>query len=92
MNANRLSLNIKKTKYMVFRYPQKPVSSLPKLDIIIDGRKIKRVDNFKFLGIEITETLSWKLHIDNLRIQISKVVGVMRRIKILLGSSFIEDI
>ena len=86
LNANRLSLNIKKTKYMVFRYPQKPASSLPKMDIIIDGKKIKRVDNFKFLGIELTETMSWKLHIDKLRIKISKVVGVMRRIKNFVSS------
>ena len=71
---------------MVFRYPQKPASSLPKMDIIIDGKKIKRVDNFKFLGIELTETMSWKLHIDKLRIKISKVVGVMRRIKNFVSS------
>ena len=81
MKANKLSLNIKKTKYMVFRYPQKSRHSLPKLSIKINDVIIERVDQFKFLGIIIHETLSWKFHTDMIRMKISKVVGVMRRLR-----------
>ena len=49
--ANKLSLNISKTKFMVFRYPQKPITSLPKLNIYIDGHRLEKVTNFDFFGI-----------------------------------------
>ena len=33
LRANRLSLNVGKTKYMLFRYPQTSINSLPKLEL-----------------------------------------------------------
>ena len=92
MKTNKLSLNIKKTKFMIFRYPQKPVSSLPKLDIKIEGKRIEQVDQFKFLGITIHETLTWKHHIDIIRVKISKVTGTMRRLKSYINSKVLLSI
>ena len=85
--ANKLSLNIKKTKYMIFRYPQKSAASLPNLSILIDGHKLERVDNFEFLGLTISETLSWKLHIEKMSNKISKVIGILSRCKRYLHTS-----
>ena len=49
--ANKLSLNIKKTKYMIFRYPQKHISSLQSLSMYINGHKLEKVVNFEFLFV-----------------------------------------
>ena len=62
LNANKLSLNIGKTKYMIFRYPQTRVNSIPSLNVYINGHKVERVNTFDFLGVTINETLTWKDH------------------------------
>ena len=90
--ANKLSLNISKTKFMIFRYPQKPPKSLPNLDIHIDGHKLEKVSNFDFLGLTINETLSWKHHIEKICTKISKVIGIMSRCKRYLQSSVMHKI
>ena len=46
----------------------------------MDGACIEKVDSFNFLGLTISETLSWKPHIDKIGKKISKVTGTMWRI------------
>ena len=43
LSANKLSLNVWKTKYMIFRYPQTPLSKIPKLELSVNGVVIKRL-------------------------------------------------
>ncbi len=53
--ANKLSLNIEKTKFIYFSKRRRKNES----EIIIDGKKIEQVQNIKFLGIQIDEKLNW---------------------------------
>ena len=92
LRANKLSLNAKKTKFMQFRYSQMNPTSLPKLSLKMDGVVIDKVDTFNFLGLTISETLSWKHHIEKVRIKISKIVGVMSRIKYQVSSKILLTI
>ena len=92
LRANKLSLNTGKTKYMLFRYSQTPLVNIPKLNLIMDGKAIDKVDSFNFLGITISETLSWKLHIEKISMKMVKVIGVMRRIKNIVSSSILLKI
>lgn len=92
LRANKLSLNVKKTKYMVFRFSQTQENSLPKLNLKMNGVNIAKVTTFKFLGITISETLSWKPHLDIISKKISKVTGVMNRIKYQVNSSILQTI
>ena len=55
--ANKLSLNVNKTKFMVF-------PSLPNdLQICVGNNPVDRVDTFKFLGLKIDSKLNWHDHI-----------------------------
>ena len=54
LSANKLSLNINKTKCMLFHSDTKTVL-YPKL--FIDNIKIERVDYFNFLGLQLHHTL-----------------------------------
>ena len=92
LNANKLSLNISKTKYMYFRYPQRRANSLPELNIYIEGHKIERVTTFDFLGVTINETLTWKDHIQKLGAKISRVIGIIGKCKKFLQSSVLLKI
>ena len=68
--ANKLSLNIKKTNYIMFG--NKPVSAAEPLNVSIDGQLLERVEFTKFLGIFIDEKLNWKKHIDHIASKIYK--------------------
>ena len=76
LKRNKLSLNVQKTKLMVFHRKQKQIK---KLNIVINGITIERVESFNFLGLIIDEGLSWKKHTDVVRNKISKVVGIFPR-------------
>ena len=56
LSANKLSLNINKTKYMVFHSHKKKLL-YPKL--FIDAIEIERVHFFNFLGLQLNHTLKW---------------------------------
>ena len=64
--ANKLSLNVTKTEYMVFGTDFR-LSNLEKvIPITIGDKQIKRVNNIKYLGVYLDENLKWANHIDNL--------------------------
>ena len=44
--TNKLSLNVKKTKFMLFRFAQKSTQNMPKLELRINGISIEQVKTF----------------------------------------------
>ena len=69
---NKLSLNIDKTNFMIFKnkYNNKP---MPDFKIEIDNKHIEQVDTTKFLGILIDNNLTWKAHTSH----ITKFLNIM---------------
>ena len=78
--VNKLSLNIKKTKYIVFHAINKDIDGLiPELkinDIIIE-----RVENFNFLGLIFNEHMFWKHHINTIANKLIKLSGILNKLK-----------
>ncbi len=58
---NHLSLNIDKTKELVVDFRRQSREHTP---ITIDKTHVERVNSFKFLGVHITEDLTWSAHTD----------------------------
>ena len=56
---NNLSLNVTKTKEMIVDYRKRRTAHAP---ILIDGAVVEQVESFKFLGVHITNKLSWSKH------------------------------
>ena len=77
---NKLSLNAKKTKMMVFHYHQKKISNM-KLKLYINRTKIEQVKEFCFLGILFDECLTWKAHVQKIGSKISMANGTLNRLK-----------
>ena len=90
--CNKLSLNASKTKFMIFRYPQQSPQRMPVLNLQINNASIERVKQFDFLGLTISETLSWKHHVNKISMQITKVLAMMRKIKQLANTSIMLKI
>ena len=74
LNCNKLSLNIKKTHYMIFTSKNKYVNDL---DLKISDTQIERVYSTKFLGVHIDSQLSWKKHIEYTCSKLSKCTGIL---------------
>jgi len=65
--SNRLSLNIKKTNYIIF-FPKSKCrqQQITSFTIQIDGKTIERVEHARFLGVYIDEKLQWNEHINQM--------------------------
>ena len=62
LNINKLSLNIKKSKYILFSH--KNITPVYNERLYINNVEIDRTKQIKFLGYIIDEKLSWKSHIN----------------------------
>ena len=79
--VNRLSLNAKKTKMMIFHSKQNKLS-INEIPIIkINDMPIERVTEFKFLGVLIDSNLTWSPHCNYIANKLSRICGVVSRLK-----------
>ena len=63
LNANKLTLNVNKTNFIVFHTPNNQASP-NNLSLYIRNNTIKRVNSTKFLGVTIHEHLNWKMYME----------------------------
>ena len=75
----RPSLNIKKTKLLIFH--SKFNRNNFDISIKIQGVKLKPTDQAKYLGLLIDHTLSWDNHINELSIRLSKANGILSKLQ-----------
>ena len=77
LKYNKLPLNVEKRMHY-FSYMSEKIELL---QLSIDGKPIEQVKYFKFLGILFDENLTWKCHINMLTNKLSKVIGLLNRLK-----------
>ncbi len=75
---NHLSLNIDKTKELVVDYRRQSREHTP---ITIDKTPVERVSSFKFLGVHITEDLTWSAHTDAVLKKAHQRLFFLRRLR-----------
>jgi len=81
--ANKLSLNLNKTSYILFCSHRKKVPSIIN-QLVINGTPIPRVTSVKFLGTYLDQYLTWNEHIKLVSQKVAKNIGIMARIAYLL--------
>ena len=77
LKLNKLTVNVSKTKFMIFHKRR----DTPQLDLLLNNIKIELVSNFTFLGIILDSSLSWKNHTKMIAIKISKIIGILHKLK-----------
>ena len=80
--ANKLSLNVAKTEFMVIGSKQmlKTISNWqPKVKI--ENKHIKQVSECKTLGVTVDQHLSWKSNTENICKKITSGISALRRVK-----------
>ena len=75
--ANKLSLNLKKTKFMVFKPSQKRKSH--DIQLLIKDFKLDQVKETIFLGVILDENLNWKSEISHAANKVSKSIAIIRK-------------
>ena len=79
--ANKLSLNVAKTEFLLIGSHHKLNNLDSKPSVNIGHDSIKQVQHSTVLGVEIDEYLSWKKHIENVVKKVTSGIGAMRRIR-----------
>ena len=85
--ANKLSLNIAKSNFVIFHTYQKKVNYIPNLKVFDHNTHqnvslyIEHKNYVKYLGILIDSNLTWRYHIDYITLKISKTIGIISRIR-----------
>ena len=78
LTINKLTLNISKTKYMIFTSKNRtPVTCSLKVNNI----QIEKVSEFSFLGITLNDNLTWHNHINKIANKISRNIGLLYKLK-----------
>ena len=83
LKVNKLSLNINKTNYIIFRNTKNQLNSH---QINVNNYSINRVNSTRFLGVEINSEFNWKNHVNSITIKIARTIGVIRRLKYKLSN------
>lgn len=78
--ANKLSLNLAKTCFILFRGCRKPAPQ-ESLEIRMDKKEIVQTDSTKFLGVYVDKHLGWNEHISHISKKLAKNISVLSRIK-----------
>jgi len=89
LDLNKLCLNVSKSRYMLFHKPPKVI---PVLRFYLKENNVEYVENFTFLGMTIDCQLTWKNHINMISLKISRIIGVLRKLKYIFPSHILKTI
>ena len=89
LEINKLSLNVKKTKFMIFHHKQRNIENLI-LQLNLNEQIIERVTDFDFLGLTIDQHLTWNGHVQKISNKISRSLGIMCKLKRFLPQNILQ--
>ena len=75
--SNKLTLNISKSKYIIFSKKRK----IPNLNIYINDTALERCKSYKYLGVLFDHKLDWKAHIEHIVSKVSKSCGALAKLR-----------
>lgn len=79
MYDNLLTINVEKSKLMVFTSYQNQINT-GELRVMIADEEIEKVDSYKYLGIYLQSNLKWNRHIDSIISSSVGLTGALRRL------------
>ena len=96
LNKNKLTLNLKKSNYVIFHSHQKKLDYQVELKMFDNHSNnlinIECKEFIKYLGVIVDGNLTWKYHIDNIASKISKKIGIITRVRYFVPLSTLQNI
>ena len=90
LSANKLTLNVSKTHFVIFRNQGKAINLTKTM--LINGTPIKQEPYTKFLGVWLDEKLDWAKHIREISGKIAKGVGILTKARAYLDSTIMKTL
>ena len=79
LKANKLTINTRKTHYVIFHRTR--IKHNTNIKILINNNIVDYINNTKFLGVIIDSNLNWAAHILYIKSKISKSIGILLKIR-----------
>ena len=77
LRVNKLSLNLKKTHFIIFQKQRARINVCE--DLIVDNVKIEMKDSTKFLGVMLDKYLDFDEHVQYTKGKVSRGLGILKR-------------
>ena len=79
--ANKLSLNIEKSNYIIFHSVQRYSSFNYEIKVFLNNQILKREFSTTYLGVAIDCHLNWKSHVSNISKKVKRNIGALSKIR-----------
>ena len=86
--SNKLTLNIKKSKFMMITRKQ----NIPKFCVKINNTPLESCDSYKYLGVIIDKKLSWEPHIKHITPKIARACGALARLRNYVSIDILKEV
>ena len=90
LSANRLSLNVGKSKLLYFTNNNRTV--LQNINIKINDQILAEVSSAKYLGVYIDNKLQWDSHINAIKLRLSKGASILAKIRHYVPKSVLRSL
>ena len=78
-NANKLTINVSKTNYVIFHNRSKQVSSIG--SVFVKDKQLNEAEEVMFVGVNIDKNLNWNNHINDVNKNIRMKAGILFRLR-----------
>ena len=75
--ANKLSLNIDKSNFVLFHPAQRKLAA--SINLCINQMSLNEKDNIRYLGITLDKNLNWKKHIQSISKKIKRSIDILSK-------------
>ena len=90
LNANKISLNVKKTEIVIFKSKQKKLEG--DLKVKLCGKRLYPTQSVKYLSVKIDTNLTWQHHVNDLSIKLNRADARLFKIRKYVSLKIIKSI
>ena len=90
LNANKISLNVKKTEMVIFKSKQNKFEG--DLKIKLCGKRLHPTESVKYLGIKIDTNLTWQHRVNDLSIKLNRANALLFKMRKYISLKILRSI
>ena len=90
LRSNKVSLNASKTEIIIFKNKFKTITK--HLNFRVSGQKINPTTSVKYLGVHLSDSLTWEIHFKNLQAKLNRAIGLLCKIRHYAPKSLLKTI
>ena len=90
LNANDISLNVKKTEMVIFKSKQKKLEG--DLKIKLSDKRLYPTESVKYLGVKIDTNLSWQYHVNDLSVKLNRANALLFKMRKYVSCKILRSI